>query len=1042
MDLKRYVLRIQCLVFLLVVYLCLFLLFPMELLSATQKKTQKELELKLKIPPVTINWKSSLKIIGTKKKLVPPKYIKFSFPDLLVNPEMPEIRLPNRFFPTESSVDLELAYAGYAWYLDLFGNIVELFETGRAYLHKKSPVEAFYYFEKAKDKAKESENVLYLSASLFWGVEALMQMNQYKKASQWRDKLLKMKGNVSLPYVSSASFYLALMACQNKNYSLCLKIAEGKHWKRSIYYRHAAYLKSWALYKQKQFSLAKKSWISLSDYKGDYQLESLVNAGIVSVRTGDFKESLSLFRQAIKFLAKQKVQNYVYESIALYAKGWSELKLGKYNDALVSFALFEKKYPIHNLSNSVQVGSISAKLRLFRQGILHVSEIVKIVESSRKFLSESLETENILLELAWSLFEKKEFSKAVYYVTQVTDQSPLRKIYPIALILEGLCFYEMGEYSRSFGILKRTNDLFQYRSFQSEIKLKNISSLYFSLAAIHMKDYKLAEETLRDLVRQEKNKKYEYIYYMATVWLGEILLERRKYKSAEVLFLSIPPSSTSYLQAQMGLSSIYFSRKDWKKSAILFEKIFYSSPYGKYASESLFRAAESIFNLGDFQKAIDTFDRVEKRFDGTLVSERALYQKIKLLIQRNKLNAAESALSTFLTKYSKSTFLDEIMFHYALIPFHKLNYSVSLERLEDFIRKNPQSKFLTKAYLRVGDTHYNLSDFKKAEIVYLFIANKFQLYPEAREAAYSYAMTSARRKNFSEFLLQARRVIKRSPKELLSIALSFQIAETYFSEKKLDKAFEEYLQIFAEYPNSPFAAQALFRISMIHRMNGKIDASLSSYERILRKYPKHTMRPDVLFALGKTLYEIGRYSESKKWFDSLLSEFDNHEYVSFSRYYLGICYKKLGEKQKSIEQFSKITKHITKNNVEIRVNSMLELGSIFIEEKRFEEAKKVLLPASKMKNSSISARARFLLIRILEEKEDRKAGLGYLHLAYKYSDDEDIVCKSLLRSAGIYELRKEFSTAQKILEKIERSANLKKCNKIATKKLRDFVKNK
>ena len=109
------------------------------------------MELKLQIPSVTISWKNSLKIGGDRKALVPPKNVEFSFHNFLVKPEFPDIQLPDRFLPLESKVDLELAYTGYAWYLDLFGTMEELFQTGRAYLYKKSPVEALYYFEKTKN---------------------------------------------------------------------------------------------------------------------------------------------------------------------------------------------------------------------------------------------------------------------------------------------------------------------------------------------------------------------------------------------------------------------------------------------------------------------------------------------------------------------------------------------------------------------------------------------------------------------------------------------------------------------------------------------------------------------------------------------------------------------------------------------------------------------------------------------------------------------------------------------------------------------------
>ena len=228
---------------------------------------------------------------------------------------------------------------------------------------------------------------------------------------------------------------------------------------------------------------------------------------------------------------------------------------------------------------------------------------------------------------------------------------------------------------------------------------------------------------------------------------------------------------------------------------------------------------------------------------------------------------------------------------------------------------------------------------------------------------------------------------------------------------------------------------------MIHRMKGKIDASLSSYEKVLKKYPKHRMRPDVLFGLGDTLFNIGRYSESKKWLDLFLSEFPEHSYVSLARYHLGICYKILGQQTKSIEQFSKVIKDIGKTNMELRVNSMLELGSILIKAERFVEAKKTLLPASKLNDGSIAARAEYLLVRILEKTKVESAGVKYLKLAYRFSNDKDIVCKSLLRSAALYELKGNFSTAQKILRKVQRSVNLEKCNKMANDRLQ-FISRK
>ncbi len=59
------------------------LLLSLEILSFAEKKTQKELELKLQIPSVTISWKNSLKTGGDRKAVVPPKNVEFLFHNFL-----------------------------------------------------------------------------------------------------------------------------------------------------------------------------------------------------------------------------------------------------------------------------------------------------------------------------------------------------------------------------------------------------------------------------------------------------------------------------------------------------------------------------------------------------------------------------------------------------------------------------------------------------------------------------------------------------------------------------------------------------------------------------------------------------------------------------------------------------------------------------------------------------------------------------------------------------------------------------------------------
>ena len=70
-------------------------------------------------------------------------------------------------------------------------------------------------------------------------------------------------------------FSLALQACNKKNYFLCLKFVEERHWEKSIYSKHASFLKAWILYKQRQFAAAKNIWISLSRYKNEFQIKIL-----------------------------------------------------------------------------------------------------------------------------------------------------------------------------------------------------------------------------------------------------------------------------------------------------------------------------------------------------------------------------------------------------------------------------------------------------------------------------------------------------------------------------------------------------------------------------------------------------------------------------------------------------------------------------------------------------------------------------------------------------------------------------------------------
>ncbi len=327
---------------------------------------------------------------------------------------------------------------------------------------------------------------------------------------------------------------------------------------------------------------------------------------------------------------------------------------------------------------------------------------------------------------------------------------------------------------------------------------------------------------------------------------------------------------------------------------------------GTYGDQARFYLGEIEYALGARERAIGHYESMLKSKSQAKSSLRpdAQYALGVAYEEGQKLASAESTYREFLSEHKDHRLRGEVQMRLAdvLIAQQKLDEAVQVlnglakgddsmadyallrlgyalsqqnkadeasQRLEEMVRRFPESKHLAAAQLLAGQTFFKAGRWDDAAKRFEELINDKST--RTADAAHWLAMTMMRQgksKAASEMLEDALKWTKDSP---LAVALQMDYADALYEQpEQIDKARKTYEQIVTDHPEDPLAPRAAYNAAFGALQLQQLESARKWSELFLSKYPNDPLRNEVAYVAAEALLQQGEHAASAEAYGKLI----------------------------------------------------------------------------------------------------------------------------------------------------------------------------
>lgn len=388
-------------------------------------------------------------------------------------------------------------------------------------------------------------------------------------------------------------------------------------------------------------------------------------------------------------------------------------------------------------------------------------------------------------------------------------------------------------------------------------------------------------------------------------------------------YVTLFPASELAGQAMFYSGWSEFNDKRYDAAILTLSDMLKQYPEDRYAPDSQFRIASSLYEKEDFQQAVAEADIVLERYPNSPVIAQATYLRAQSF---DKMGRDEEAIAA----YRNVRDLYDRM-------FELLRGSFRERKNVDF--ENYRQLFETSS-LRVAEIYRREGKFEEAY-------NELIAAQETAEERFYKAKVQMRLgdnymewKRFEDAYTAYNQVIDLySDTPYPSIAQYNKGEARYFADD-YTAARDEYLLVSQNYPDSETSlrANAVYSAAWSSEKVGDYEAALRLYAQVVESFPRSDQAPLCLLRIGRVNTEQQRFDEAVIAYQQIAENYGETQHAADANYGLGLLYKQQGRLDEAITAFSRVGRAAG----EVYVASLVEAANIHIGEGRSTDGRELL----------------------------------------------------------------------------------------------------
>ncbi len=194
----------------------------------------------------------------------------------------------------------------------------------------------------------------------------------------------------------------------------------------------------------------------------------------------------------------------------------------------------------------------------------------------------------------------------------------------------------------------------------------------------------------------------------------------------------------------------------------------------------------------------------------------------------------------------------------------------------------------------------------------------------------------------------------------------FKLALNLFNDKLYDLALEQFKDFVVKYPGSQQTVDARYYIALTQKELQKNDDARIAFQNFALTYPEHAKAPEAWWNVGEIFFEQKNYAEAASAFERIKIFHPKNPLAAKALLQASINFEKANDKENAKKTLKSLfAEYPAYENVP---HAHLRLGTLYLQEEKFDLAKNEFLAAKEQgKNSEIETQS-LLQLGILSER--------------------------------------------------------------------------
>jgi len=372
--------------------------------------------------------------------------------------------------------------------------------------------------------------------------------------------------------------------------------------------------------------------------------------------------------------------------------------------------------------------------------------------------------------------------------------------------------------------------------------------------------------------------------------LGECYLKMGKGDKALYAFTkarALSKDKNMLLRATYGLGRACYEAKKFDDARRAFDDMVKRAGGGAYAALADWWKALCYEGEGNYNKAIEAFNEIMKKYPGTEYAQRAL----------DKLAELSRGSSGWLLSESQR-------YAVAQKEYEKGNYEAAKARYEQLVKAFPKGEFAARAYRGIAHCLVKLGKLKEAADTLMKAA---ELYPQdaiAPECVIEAASLYGKANDNEGRERALARLAADFPEYGKGDRIKFTLASLKFNEGDYARAAQMFEEVVRSFPKSDLRGSAMFRAAYCTFLAGEKEKALAMFDKFLKEFPDSEDVAQAYYFKGEALTELNRAQEAVEAYRLCIGASTKPELTAAAHYRLGLLKEKSGDMEEALAEYN------------------------------------------------------------------------------------------------------------------------------------------